>query len=220
MSFSRTAKTALASQLRDDIVRGTFKPGERLRLEELAKRYDVSTMPIRETLGVLESEGIVTTFPHKGAVVTKFSPDELREIYEIRANLEKMATVKAVPKMDASVFEKLESLILEMDLVQDDSARFSEINTQFHTVLYNCGQKQHLENLIQSMRYRTQHYLHDYIDDNTRLQVAQKEHRRLLEFCKSGDVEKAGELMVQHVYKVGLAIANVVELEEVVAYAS
>lgn len=219
MSISQTVKTALASQLRDDIVRGTFKPGERLRLEELAKRYDVSTMPIREALGVLESEGIVTNFPHKGAVVTKFSSDELREIYEIRANLEKMATVKAVPRITDAVLEELENLILEMDLVQDDSARFSEINTKFHAVLYGCGEKQHLDNLIQSLRYRTQHYLHDYIDDSERLQTAQREHRRLLELCKSGDVEKAAELMVQHVYKVGLAIANSVELEEVVAYA-
>lgn len=219
MSFSKTAKTALASQLRDDIVRGNFRPGERLRLEVLAKRYDVSTMPIREALGVLESEGIVTNFPHKGAVVTKFSADELREIYEIRANLEKMATIKAVPKMTDAVLKELEGLIVEMDTAQEDSARFSELNTKFHSVLYSCGDKQHLSNLIQSLRYRTQHYLHGYIDDKDRLQTAQREHRKLLELCRAGDIEKSSELMVQHVYKVGLAIANSVELEAVVAHA-
>lgn len=216
MSSSRTVKTALASKLRDDIVRGSFEPGARLRLEQLAKRYDVSTMPIREAISVLESEGIVVTIPHKGALVTKLSSDELREIYEIRANLEKMATLKAVPRMNVSVLEDLEQLIAQMDDAGTDSARFSELNTKFHNCLYACSGKEHLSSLIQSLRHRTQHYLHAYIDNEERFQNAQKEHRKLLELCKLGEAEKAGELMIQHVYKVGLSIANVVELEEVV----
>ena len=172
-------------------------------------------MPIREAISVLESEGIVVSIPHKGAVVTKFSPDELREIYEIRANLEKMATLKAVPKMNDVVLRKLEQLIKAMEKARKDSARFSELNTEFHSCLYVCADKQHLSNLIQTLRYRTQHYLHDYIDDPSNLERAQIEHRKLLELCKLGEAEKAAELMIQHVYKVGLAIANVVELEEV-----
>jgi DNA-binding GntR family transcriptional regulator len=83
--ISRTVRTALAENLRDAILLGEYVPGQNLRLEEIAKRFDVSTTPVREALSDLADEGLVTIFPHRGANVTRLSPEELQEIYEIRA---------------------------------------------------------------------------------------------------------------------------------------
>ena len=77
-SIPRTVKTSLVETLRDEIIQGDHAPGQHLRLEEIAARYDVSTMPVREALRDLEAEGIVTIFPHRGAVVTKLTAGELK----------------------------------------------------------------------------------------------------------------------------------------------
>ena len=92
-------KETLVETLRDEIIRGDFVPGQYLRLEEIASRFDVSTMPVREALRDLEAEGLVTIFPHRGAIVTELSADELQDIYDIRVTLEEMATRLAVPLM-------------------------------------------------------------------------------------------------------------------------
>jgi len=86
-SILRTVKDALVENLRDEIIRGDLVPGQYLRLEEIAPRFDVSTMPVREALRDLEAEGLVTIFPHRGAIVTQLSADELQDIYDIRATL-------------------------------------------------------------------------------------------------------------------------------------
>ena len=107
LSLPRTVKEQLADHLRDEIVRGTFEPGERLRLEDIASRFEVSTMPVREALRDLESEGLVTIYPHRGAVVTELTAEEMEDIYDIRATLEAMATRLAVPRMTESICEEL-----------------------------------------------------------------------------------------------------------------
>src|SRR3989304_4865291 len=90
-TISRTVRSSLVENLRDAILLGEFVPGQNLRLEEIAKRFDVSTTPVREALSDLADEGLVTIFPHRGAVVTRLSPEDLQDIYEIRATLEAMA---------------------------------------------------------------------------------------------------------------------------------
>ena len=214
MSFPKTVKTVLVSQLRDDIVRGIFQPGERLRLEGLADRYGISITPLREAMSTLEAEGIITIQPHKGAVVTSFQADELLSIYEIRATLEKMATMKAAPLLTKANLEHLELLVDQMDVVKDDPARFSELNTQFHSSIYEPAAQKPLFDLIISLRYRTQHYLHDYTDDQKRLGMAQAEHRKLLNLFAKKNIEKASELMYEHVFKVGESIAKLLRNKE------
>lgn len=93
--LTRTVKSGLVELIREEIVRGIYKPGERLRLEDIAAQYEVSTMPVREALRDLEAEGLVMLYPHKGAVVTEMSPEELADIYDIRAFL---VTTQATPR--------------------------------------------------------------------------------------------------------------------------
>jgi hypothetical protein len=90
-SIPRTVREGFVENLRDEIVRGDHVPGHYLRLEELAARSDLSTMPAREALRDPEAEGLVTIFPHWGAVVIELSADELQDVYNIRGTLEAMA---------------------------------------------------------------------------------------------------------------------------------
>jgi DNA-binding GntR family transcriptional regulator len=208
----RTVKISLVETLRDEIIRGDLAPGEYLRLEEIAARFDVSTMPVREALRDLEAEGLVTIFPHRGASVTKLSADEVRDIYDIRVALEEMATRLAVPLMTEATLAELTSLVERMENAGGDVVTVVETNHQFHLILEGASGRRHLCELNRMLRYRTQHYLHLYIVEveSGHLPQTKQEHRAILEACKRGDAEAAAALIRDHVGEVGDAIVEYV----------
>lgn len=210
LSLPRTVKEQLADHLRDEIVRGTFEPGEHLRLEDIAARFEVSTMPVREALRELESEGLVTIFPHRGAVVTELTAEDIEDIYEIRATLEAMATRLAIPGMTEEICRDLADIVERMDGQLGHVATLVKLNHQFHSTLYAASGRRHLCELNHMLRYRTQHYLHAYMDDLGSMALAQEEHRSILEACRRRDAEEAASLVEEHVTEVGQAIVEFV----------
>jgi len=211
-SIPRTVKDALVETLRDEIIRGDLVPGQYLRLEEIAARFDVSTMPVREALRDLEAEGLVTIFPHRGATVTQLSADELQDIYDIRATLEEMATRLAVPLMTKATLTELTSLVEQIENHLGDVATLVKLNHQFHLTLYAASGRRHLCELNRILRYRTQHYLHVFIVEVElgHLPQTQGEHRAILEACRHGDAEQAAAIMHDHLAQVGRAIVEYV----------
>jgi DNA-binding GntR family transcriptional regulator len=209
-SIPRTVKDTLVENLRDEIVRGDLVPGQRLRLADIATRFDVSTVPVREALRDLEAEGLVTSFPHRGAVVTELSADDLKDIYDIRATLEEMAARLAVPHMTAATLAELTSLVDEMDTHLDDVVSLVRLNHQFHLTLYAASGRTHLCELNRMLRYRTQHYLQAFVNDLGGMPRAQAEHRAILEACERGDADQAANMIHNHVAEVGDAIIEYV----------
>ena len=210
VALPRTVKDQLVNHLRDDIVRGSFEPGEHLRLEDIAVRFDISTMPVREALRDLESEGLVTIYPHRGAVVTELTVEDLEDIYDIRATLEAMATRLAIPRMTEAIYEDLALIIERMDGQMGHVASLVKLNHEFHSTLCCASGRRHLCELNQAMRYRTQHYLHAYMDDLGNVALAQEEHRAVLDACRSRDAEAAASLVEKHVTEVGHALVEFV----------
>jgi DNA-binding GntR family transcriptional regulator len=209
-AISRTVKHALVDVLRDEIVRGDLVPGQYLRLEEVAARFDVSTMPVREALRDLEAEGVVRVFPHRGAVVTKLSPDELQDIYDMRVPLEEMATRLAVPHLTEAILAELASLVEQIENHRGDVATLVGLNHQLHTTLYAASGRRHLCEINLLLRHRSQHYLHIFtvdVDSENRPNT-QEEHRAILDACRRGDAEQAAALMRDHVAHVGRAIVE------------
>jgi DNA-binding GntR family transcriptional regulator len=206
----RTVKDQLVDFLRDDIVRGTFEPGEYLRLEDIAKRYEVSTMPVREALRELESEGLVTIFPRRGAAVTELTVEDLEDIYDIRATLESMATRLAVPRMTVAACRELEGIVEQMDGQLGHIATLVKLNNLFHLTLYAQSGRHHLCELNRALRCRTQHYLHAYMSDSGSMALAQAEHHAIITACRQGDAEKAAAFVEKHVREVGQALVGYV----------
>jgi DNA-binding GntR family transcriptional regulator len=203
-------KEQLADHLRDEIVRGAFEPGERLRLDDIAARFEVSTMPVREALRELESEGLVTIYPHRGAVVTELTAEDIEDIYDIRATLEAMATRLAIPRMTEAICEDLASIVEQMDGQLGHVATLVKLNHRFHSTLYAASGRRHLCDLNHTLLYRTQYYLHAYMDDLGSMALAQEEHRAILDACCRRDAEEAASLVEEHVTEVGRAIVEFV----------
>lgn len=205
-SLPRTVKSSLAKSLRDEILLGELIPGQHLRLEEIAGRYEISTTPVREALRELEAEGLVTIFPHRGAVVTELSADELQDIYDIRATLEEMATRLAVPHMNENVLAELLAYIEEMDSHIGELVTLVKLNHKFHITLYAASGRRHLCELTSMLRFRTQHYLHAFITYMGGMPQAQIDHRAILAACREKDADRAAALIHEHVIHVGQAI--------------
>ena len=203
LNISRTVKSSLADNLREDILRGELVPGQSIRLEEVAGRFDVSTTPVREALRDLEAEGLVTIFPHRGAIVTQLSPDDLRDIYDIRATLEAMATRLAVPQMTEATLSQLLSYFEQMDSHLGEVVTLIKLNHAFHMTLYGASGRRHLCELSSRLRYRTQHYLVAFIADIGGMPKAQAEHWAIIEACQRGEADDAAALMFNHVDNVG-----------------
>jgi DNA-binding GntR family transcriptional regulator len=210
----RTVKSNLVEGLRDAIILGEYVPGQHLRLEDIAARYDISTTPVREALRDLEVEGLVSIFPHRGAVVTQLSADDLLDIYEVRATLEEMATRLAVPNMGEDTFAQLELYIEQMDDHLGELATLVKLNHNFHYTLYCASGRRHLCELTSILRRRTQHYLHAYISHLGGMPVAQEEHRSVIEACRSGEAEPAARIIYEHVTHVGNSIIEYVHEQE------
>ncbi len=208
--FPKTIKTSLVTHIRDEIIRGAVEPGGWLRLNDLAQRYNVSTMPIREALSILESEGLLTIYPHRGAQVTSFTPDDLLGIYDMRAVLEQLATLRAVPLLTDGDLSKLDASVERMreSSKTNDVVQFSALNLEFHFNLYAACKNTHLCETVQGLRYRTQHYFRRYVESMSGLQNGYAEHRRLLDMIVARKAKQAAAMMYDHVYDAGKAIAQ------------
>jgi len=204
--ITRTVKSSLVDNLRDDILRGDFVPGQNIRLEEIAGRFDVSTTPVREALRDLEAEGLVTIFPHRGAIVTKLSAEDLRDIYDIRATLEAMATRLAVPRMTSATLTQLHAYFEQIDSHLGEILTLIKLNHAFHITIYGASERRHLCDLTSILRYRTQHYLVAFISDIGGMPQAQVEHKAIIDACERGDADDAASKIFNHVNNVGNAL--------------
>lgn len=104
-----TTPDLIAESLRDEILRGVIPPGAPLRQEELADRFAVSRIPVRDALLRLEAQGLVHVYPNRGAFVISLSADEVREIFEMRLLLEGDMLERAVPRMSADDWRRIDA---------------------------------------------------------------------------------------------------------------
>jgi DNA-binding GntR family transcriptional regulator len=207
-----TIAEQIADALRNEIVTGQLAAGSRLRQVEIAQRFGVSTTPVREAFGLLQSDGLVQIDTHRGVTVFLPSIQDLIEHYEIRMALEMMAAEKAASRFkdqDAS------SLVAILDEMRDtrDAARYVELNQQFHLSLYRLGGRSRLLTMIEELRNASLAYNHLYAaadvpKDAERLDA---EHREILAACQAGDPVRAANAVRQHIQQ---TIAHVTKLLE------
>lgn len=189
--------------LREAILKGEIKPGERLIQDELANLIGVSRMPIREAIRQLETEGLVIIEPHRGAIVKSFSLEEIEEVYYLRSLFEKEAVKESVKYIPETIIHQLEELIKKMEDTQDIN-EFVKINIEFHHLLMSYCPWKKLREFISSLwrgfPQQTPHMLPEQIDQSNR------EHRLIMAAVKEKDELKAGELISAHIERAGKAI--------------
>ena len=193
----QTREEFVAHRLREAILLGQLKPGDKLDQNEIAELLGVSRSPVREALRTLAAEGLVDVFPHRGAAVAELSVDELEEIFLIRRTLEGMAARLSALSMDASEIAELEMILEEIDQISDLDS-WLELNRRFHHTLYEAAGRPRLFSLVENLRNTTAPYVRQFISSVEHIETAQASHRRILAACAAADGALAETETMRH----------------------
>ena len=186
--------------IRDDIISGRLKANERLVASELALRHQTSTNPIREALQLLRGEGFVIISPNRGARVRPIDQDFVRDIYEIGVLIEPALTrwfVGMATPDDITQLESVQDQIEANNFV--DPLRHSELDTRFHTIMYERHYNRHAAELWWKHREVLRAVSRRYNFTLARRVQVMREHRQLIQHIKDGEADKAATLVAQHV---------------------
>ena len=187
--------------LREQILADELSPGTELQEVALAEQLGVSRGPIREAIGRLAAEGLVTVRPRRGAVVRSLSKDEFLELYQVREALEMMAVRLAVPRLGPAEIARLEELIAAMDdhAAHGRVAEFFEANVAFHATLFEVSGNGRLQELYGQLLGQMGRFRMRSLTLRGNLQRSVAEHRAILRAAKRGDAERAAHLMSEHI---------------------
>ena len=195
----KTKKDFVVEIVREAILSGTLKPGERLAQDGLANHLEVSSTPVREALRQLETEGLIEHVPHKGARVAELSADVIQEVYMIRGVLEALATRLAVPNLGPDELRELEELHQQMaDLLRGNALeQLGDVNRQFHMTLYKASGCRILYDLITNLWTRI-----PWSDGWTvvpgRGQEVLQEHDQIITAVRKRDPDLAADMTREH----------------------
>lgn len=180
----------IAQVLRNQILQGKLKSGQPLRQDEIAARFGVSKIPVREALVRLKAEGLVTFYPNRGAVVSELSASEADEIYIMRVALETAVLARAIPRLTIANLQQAEDLLSALDQ-EADPARWSMLNWSFHKVLYGPAGMPRLLDTLHTLHVNVARYLVLYLAEMDYQSTSQQEHRDILDACRFGNIEQA-----------------------------
>jgi DNA-binding GntR family transcriptional regulator len=196
----RTVAGLVCERLRAQIVAGELAPNSKLRQVELARRFGVSTTPVREALAALQREGLVRLHPQRGAVVFLPTVEDLREHYEIRAALESLAAARTAERFHHDWAPPLAALLDEMR-TGPPAHRYIELNQRFHTRLYQHSGRPRLVEMIAALRDASSAYLHIYrAAADFPVARLDTEHRNILAACQARDPHQAAAATREHLH--------------------
>ena len=192
-----TTPDLIAETLRDEILRGAIPPGAPLRQEELAGRFQVSRIPVRDALLRLEAQGLVHVYPNRGAFVISLTADEVTEIYEMRILLEGDLIERAVPRMTPEHWRRI-------DAAHADATRTAggpewiEGDWRFHRTLYEAAARPRQLATVENLRSTVARYSvgHDALPTRTPEWLA--DHDAILEACRARAAVAAKQRLVLH----------------------
>jgi len=187
--------------LRDGILHGRYREGEPLRQDALADELGVSRIPIREALRQLEAEGLVALSPHRGAIVSSLSLEEIEEVFDIRATLEPELLRRALPRLTPQQLDQVDDVLdrYEQALRSGDVAQWGELNWQFHSSLYAPAGRPVTMGLLQRLHQQSDRYLRMQLALTHGETRANEEHRAIAAAARRGDAKRASALLREHI---------------------
>ncbi len=201
--------------LRQAILRGELKPGERLMEIQLANMLGVSRTPVREAIRKLELEGLVLMVPRKGAEVAEITEKDLRDVLEVREALEVLAVQLACKKITAEQITLLKEKerAYEEAIQGGDITQIAETDVQFHDVIYEATNNDKLVVLLNNMREQMYRYRIEYLKNPAVRQSIAQEHTALVETMRSGNSEDAEKIIVGHITNQVLGVRKIIEIK-------
>ena len=199
--------------VREGILRGQYPEGEPLRQDAIAEELGVSRIPVREALRQLEAEGLVTFSPHRGAVVSTLSLQEITELFELRAEIEGDLIRRAVPLMSAEDHSRAKEILnaYEIALRKGEVSVWGALNWQFHSTLYAPSHRRFTLAIVDKLHQHSDRYLRMQLALTHGETRAKEEHRAIAAAAKKGDGTLATRLMREHILGAGRSLVTFLE---------
>ena len=201
--------------LSERILKGVYKPGERLMEIHLADQLGVSRTPIREAIRMLELEGLVKMVPRKGAQVAKISKEDLQDVLEVRKALDTLSVKLACERITEDEIKLLNNAEREFEkaLASKDVREIAEADVAFHDVIHSATKNGRLKSMISNLAERIYRYRFEYIkqqsDGGKTLML---EHREIMRCIESRDVESAVKATEIHIDNQEISISEQLDI--------
>ena len=202
--------------LRQAILRGELKPGERLMEIALANRLGVSRTPVREAIRMLELEGLVIMIPRRGAQVAQITEQDLNDVLEVRLGLEELAVRFACERITDEEIKALGLAVKEFEkkMSNNELSAQAEADVKFHEIIYGATHNRRLIQIINNIREQMYRYRIEYLKDVESRKTLVKEHYEICDALKRRDAESAVEKMCIHIRNQQEAILRSLEREQ------
>jgi len=187
--------------LRQAILRGELKPGERLMEIHLANRLGVSRTPIREAIRKLELEGLVNMVPRKGAEVANITEKSLKDVLEVRRALDALSIELACDRITDEAMDSLKTakLAFEEATKTGDTTVIAKKDVEFHDIIIAAAGNERLTAMINNLAEQMYRYRFEYIKDAKNHQRIIEEHDTIFESLKNKDKAAAAKAVITHI---------------------
>ena len=190
----------VADILRESITKGDFPPGMHLVEIPLAEKLGISRGPLREALRILETEGMIESFPGRGSFVTQISERNIREIYSLRIILETEAVKLAIQNGTVEGMDKLNEILQAMFAAakEKDISEVSSLDFQFHTQIWDMADHKLLKEILEGINIQIKRYVTVHTTLYKDLTKGISDHENILEALRKQDEAEAIELINKH----------------------
>ncbi len=196
----RSKNEIVYDHLHAAILRGEYKPNERIVIDDIAGKMGVSAIPIREALRQLEADGFVTIAPYIGATVTPISAESIFEVFALLETMEAVCARAACKQMSDEEIASLDELVSQMDACLDQPEEWVKLNKAFHLKISDYAHTALIRQMIGKVldhwdRLRF-HYMKDVLV--VRLEKAQVEHRKIMQAFREREIDTLEALLRVH----------------------
>lgn len=208
-----TVRAMVAQKLREAIMSGTLKPGQRLVERELCEMTGVSRPSIREALRLLEADGLVNTVPHRGPMVSTISLEEAKQLYAARAVLEGFAGRECARHRDPEVVRRIAAALarLKAAFASSDMAAALEAKTDFYTAMIGGCRNSFIERMLKPLHDRITLLRVTSMSQPKRINKSLREITAIWRAIQNGDEDLAEQCCVDHVKAAAVAALDMIE---------
>lgn len=202
--------------LRQAILTGELKPGERLMEIHLANRLGVSRTPIREAIRKLELEGLVTMIPRRGAEVAQITEKSMNDVLEVRRSMDALCVELACDRISQQELSELEKACdaFAEAVTTKDIRKIAQADVALHDIIVQATGNRRLVQLINNLSEQMYRYRFEYLKDTSRHQSLIIEHRMIYEGIRKKNKEEATSAAKLHIDNQAKAIIEQIRLEK------
>ena len=201
--------------LRQGILTGELKPGERLMEIHLANKLGVSRTPIREAIRKLELEGLVTMIPRRGAEVAQITEKSMKDVLEVRKVLDNLSVELACERITEEEKEQLRNACIDFEeaVKSGDFARVAKTDVAFHDIIIAATRNIRLSQMVNNLAEQMYRYRFEYIKDSSQHARLVREHEEIYLGIVEGNREKALAAIEAHIDNQEKAVLNQIRID-------